>query len=105
MKSAPCSAAICSAGTRATPGQLQHKPRLTRAELFNRDQTGLDLIREYEQKLPARQISHALKRAAHGGAGSSRPAISGNWITACAGESASAMAMIRPYSPCYWVGP
>ena len=48
-------------------GQLQHKPRLTRAEIFNRDQTGLALIREYEQKLPARQISLALRQAAQGG--------------------------------------
>jgi Fe-S-cluster containining protein len=54
----------CWSGSHA--GQLQDRPRLSRKDLFCSDQTALDLIAEYEAKIPAAELEKTLEAAAQG---------------------------------------
>jgi Fe-S-cluster containining protein len=54
----------CWDGTHA--GQLEDRPRLTRQDIFAGEQRSLDLIREYEIKMPGDQLARAFQAAAEG---------------------------------------
>ncbi len=47
-------------------GQLQDRPRLSRAQVFAGDETALALAAEFERKLPAEELARLLKAAAEG---------------------------------------
>ncbi len=59
-----CRVLECWSGRHA--GELEGRPRLTRADLFAGDQVALELIAEYDLKLPAGRLGRALEAAAAG---------------------------------------
>jgi len=55
----------CWSGRHA--GQLDHMPRLGRADIYTEDATALALMAEYDAKLPAGELMEVLQAAAQGG--------------------------------------